>query len=124
MSETLAAMEPSKHADSEIDPEVVETLATPGLTFKVWGGDWCPDCTEQLPQFAAVLAAAGVPDDRIEQFPVEKVDGEKRGPEMEEYGVTHIPTVIVFADGEEVARFVESADPDIATALARQLDEH
>lgn len=109
-------------AAADIDPDVAAALGTEGLTYKVWGGDWCPDCTQQLPQFAAALDAAGVSADRIEQFPVEKVDGEKQGPGMDEYGVEYIPTVIVFdGEGDELARFVESADTDIATYLAREL---
>jgi len=109
-------------AGTDIDPDVAAALGAEGLTYKVWGGDWCPDCTQQLPQFAAALDAASVAADRIEQFPVEKVDGEKQGPGMDEYGVEYIPTVIVFdGEGDELARFVESADTDIATYLAREL---
>ena len=122
MSATLSTMEPGDGFDADANADVVAALGDDDLTYKVWGGDWCPDCTGQLPRFAAALDAAGVPGERVEQFPVEKVDGEKRGPGMDEYGVTHIPTVIVFRDGEEVARFVESADTDIATHLARELD--
>ncbi len=114
-------MEPGDGFDADANADVVAALGDDDLTYKVWGGDWCPDCTGQLPRFAAALAAAGVPGERVEQFPVEKVDGEKRGPGMDEYGVTHIPTVVVFRDGAEVARFVESADTDIATYLAREL---
>ena len=122
MSTTLATMDPDTGAD--VDPDVAAALGADGLTYKVWGGDWCPDCTGQLPGLAAALDAAGVPADRVEQFPVEKVDGEKRGPGMDEYGVEYIPTVIVFdGEGEEVARFVESADTDIATFLARELTD-
>ncbi|MFC7096130.1 thioredoxin family protein [Halobaculum marinum] len=121
MSATLSTMEPDAEFDADGNADVVAALGADSLTYKVWGGDWCPDCTGQLPQFAAALDAAGVSGDRVEQFPVEKVDGEKQGPGMDEYGVTHIPTVIVFDDGEEVARFVESADTDIATYLAREL---
>ncbi|MFC7070304.1 thioredoxin family protein [Halobaculum lipolyticum] len=123
MNATLSTMEPGDGFDADANADVVAALGDDDLTYKVWGGDWCPDCTGQLPQFAAALAAAGVPGDRVEQFPVEKVDGEKRGPGMEEYGVTHIPTVIVSRSGEEVARFVESADTDIATFLARELGD-
>ncbi|QZX98910.1 TlpA family protein disulfide reductase [Halobaculum rubrum] len=120
MSTTLSTMEFDTATD--IDPDVAAALGAEGLTYKVWGGDWCPDCTRQLPGFAAALDAAGVPADRIEQFPVENVDGEKRGPGMDEHGVEYIPTVIVFdGSGVEVARFVESADTDIATSLAREL---
>lgn len=120
MSTTLSTMDPD--AGTDIDPGVAAALGADGLTYKVWGGDWCPDCTGQLPEFAAALDAAGVSAGRIEQYPVEKVDGEKEGPGMDEYGVEYIPTVIVFdGEGEEIARFVESADTDIATFLGREL---
>ena len=122
MSTTLATMDPD--ADATVDADVTAALGDDSLRYKVWGGDWCPDCTQQLPQFAAALNAAGVSGDRVEQFPVKKVDGEKRGPRMDEYGVEYIPTVIVFdAEDDEVARFVESADTDIATYLARELTD-
>ena len=120
MSATLSTMEPKAGVD-DVDDDVVEALGADGQTYTVWGGDWCPDCTGQLPAFAAALAAAGVPGDRVEQFAVEKVDGQKQGPGMDEYGVTRIPTVIVFDGGEEIARFVEAADMDIASYLAREL---
>lgn len=120
----LEAMRPDPDADGGGGPsaDAVDTLADGDLTFRIWGGDWCPDCTDQLPQFAAALDAAGVPDDRVEQFPVEKVDGEKRGPGMDEYRVEYIPTVVVSRDGEELARFVESGDVPIAEYLARELE--
>lgn len=94
------------------------------LTVKVWGGDWCSDCRSQLPDFGAALEAAGIPDDRVEHYPVEKAeDGSKVGPKVEEYGVELIPTVVVEVDGAEVARFVEEGDASIAVALAEQLDD-
>jgi len=123
VSATLATMEPDGEFDADANPDAVEALGREGLTYKVWGGDWCPDCTGQLPAFAAALSAAGVPADRVEQFPVETIDGEKDGPRMDEYGVTRIPTVIAFEDGEEVSRFVESADVGIATYLTRELTD-
>ena len=90
--------------------------------FKVWGGDWCTDCRAQLPDFGAALDAAAVPDERVEHYPVEKLDdGSKAGPGVDEYGIEFIPTVVVERDGEEVARFVEDADIPIAVALADQL---
>ncbi|UIP01273.1 thioredoxin family protein [Halobaculum sp. CBA1158] len=116
-------MDPETRSDVDVDAETLDVLGAEGLTYKVWGGDWCPDCTGQLPRFAAALEAAGVDADRIEQYPVEKVDGRKEGPGMDEYAVEYIPTVIAFRDGEEVARFVESADTDIATYLARELTD-
>jgi len=75
------------------------------------------------PAFGAALAAAGVPDDRIEDFPVTKgPNGKGRARGVDEYEIELIPTVVVeTADGEEVARFVEEADVSIAEYLAGEL---
>jgi len=110
------------HADADFDPAVLDALAADDYRFKVWGGDWCGDCQRQLPAFGAALAAAGVPADRIEDFPVTKGPDGKEGEAVDEYGIELIPTVVVETpDGEEVARFVEEEDVSIAEFLARQL---
>ncbi|MEF8867077.1 MAG: thioredoxin [Haloarculaceae archaeon] len=95
------------------------------VVFRVWGGDWCPDCRRQLPDFGAALEAAGVPEERVVHYPVEKAeDGSKVGPGVEEYGIELIPTVVVESDdGEELARFVEEADRPIAVSLADALSD-
>ena len=120
---TLETLAPAADLDADaFDEAVLAALAADNYVFKVWGGDWCGDCQRQLPQFGAALAAAGVPDDRIEAFPVTKGPNGKEGELVEAYDVELIPTVVVeSADGEELARFVESADVSVAEALARQL---
>lgn len=119
---TLETLQPTPTWDRAGYEDAVETLGADDYTFKVWGGDWCVDCRRQLPDFAAALDAAGVTDDRIEHHPVEKTATGKEGPGVEAYGIERIPTVVVERGGEELARFVESADAPIAVALARQLD--
>jgi len=122
----LETMEPDPAWDAAAHGAAVDTLAAwaGAVTFRIWGGDWCGDCRGQLPQFGAALAAAGVPDDRIEHYPVEKeADGSKTGPGVEAYGIELIPTVVVERDGEELARFVESEPVPIAEYLAGQLRE-
>ena len=120
---TLETLAPDPDLDTdEFDNAVLDALAADDYRFKVWGGDWCVDCQRQLPAFGAALAAAGVPDDRIEGFAVTKGPNGKEGPQVEAYGIERIPTVVVeAADGEEVARFVEEADDAIADYLAREL---
>jgi hypothetical protein len=71
-----------------------------------------------LPDFAAALDAAGVPDERIEEY---AVDQDKQGPGVKEYGIEYIPTVVVERDGEELARFVESEPVPAAVYLADQV---
>lgn len=120
--QVLSTMEPDPAWDGASHEETVETLGREGLTFRIWGGDWCPDCRQQLPQFAAALDAAGVPDDRIHAYAVERENGEKVGEGLEEYGVELIPTVIVEdADGEEIVRFVEEERKPIAAFLADEI---
>jgi thiol-disulfide isomerase/thioredoxin len=122
-SETLETMQPNPAWDAASYEDAVDALGEEGLVFKVWGGDWCGDCRGRLPDFAAALDAADVPEDRIEHYPVEKEDdGSKVGPKVEEYGVEYIPTVVVEREGEEVARFVEEERVPIAVYLAGRLD--
>jgi thiol-disulfide isomerase/thioredoxin len=121
-SDRLETMRPNPAWDADSYPEVVEALSQDGLVFKVWGGDWCKDCRARLPDFGAALDAAGVPDSRVEHYPVEKEDdGSKVGPNVEEYGIELIPTVVVERDGEELARFVEKEETPIAVYLAERL---
>ena len=121
---TLDTMEPTPTWDDEAYAETVDTLAAhDDLTYKVWGGDWCKDCRAVLPDFAAALDAAGVPEDRIEHYPVEREDGEKVGPRVDEYGIDLIPTIVVERDSEAVARFVEDGDRPAAVLVAEQLAE-
>jgi thiol-disulfide isomerase/thioredoxin len=119
----LETMQPNQTWDPVAYEDAVATLGEKEYVFKVWGGDWCKDCRAQLPDFAAALDAAGVPETRIEHFPVEKEDdGSKTGPGVEEYDIELIPTVVVELEGEEVARFVEEEDLPISVYLAEQLE--
>lgn len=120
----LTTMEPDPVWNADAHADTVDVLAehAADLDYKVWGGDWCKDCRSQLPAFGAALDAAGVPDERVEHYPVEKEDdGSKVGPGVDEYDIELIPTVVVERGGEEVARFVESEDVPIATYLAEEL---
>jgi len=122
----LETMEPNPVWTEEAYADTVDTLAMLRyeVSYKVWGGDWCIDCRSQLPDFAAALDAAGVPESRIEHFPVEKEDdGSKTGPGVEEYGIDRIPTVVVERNGEEIARFVEEEPVPVAVYLARELED-
>lgn len=122
---TLSTMDPNPAWDADAHADTVDAWAAvrDDVTVKVWGGDWCKDCRRQLPDFGAALDAAGVPDDAIEHYPVEKEDdGSKTGPGVEEYGIEYIPTVVVERDGDELARFVESETDPIAAWLADRLE--
>ena len=120
---TLQTMQPADDWTAA-DETTIDILGSEDYEFHVFGGDWCGDCQRQLPGFAAALAAAGVESERIHHYPVEKREGgSKTGPGVEAYEIEYIPTVVVERDGEEIARFVESADEPIASYLAAALAE-
>jgi thiol-disulfide isomerase/thioredoxin len=122
----LETMRPNPVWDAESYDDAVavfESLADE-IVVKVWGGDWCKDCRSQLPDFGAALEAAGV--ETVEHYPVEKADdGSKVGPEVDEYGIELIPTVVVEdeATGEELARFVEEEELPVVVHLAERLSD-
>lgn len=117
---SLETMEPTPTWDEKAHEDVLAPFRSlrDRLTIHVWGGDWCPDCRKQLPAFAAALDAAEVPEDAVHEH---AVDRDKEGDLVASYGVEYIPTVVVELDGEEVARFVESADRPIAATLSEEL---
>jgi len=113
------AWDPAAYEDAV---ETFERLAGE-IEVRVWGGDWCKDCRAQLPDFGAALDAAGVPDERVHNYPVEKRDdGSKVGELVQEYDIEYIPTVVVERDDEELARFVEEEPEPIVVHLAEQLE--
>ncbi len=118
----LKTLEPNPAWTAGAYEETVDVLEAYGdeLVFKVWAGDWCPDCRSQLPDFAAALDAAAVPEDNIEHY---ELDSDKDGPGVEKYAIEFIPTVVVERDGEELIRFVEDEGVPIAVYLAERLKE-
>ena len=78
----LETMRPNPAGDGAAYEESVATFAAlaDDIEVRVWGGDWCTDCRTQLPDFAAALDAAGVAEERVHHYPVEKNDdGSKSG---------------------------------------------
>jgi thioredoxin 1 len=119
-------MEPNPVWSPGAHEDTVDALAElpTDATVHVWAGDWCPDCRAQLPDFAAALAAAEIPDDRVATYPVEQTaDGSKTGERVDEFDVERIPTIVVERDGTELARVVERSQDPLAVALAAELSD-
>ncbi|USZ67979.1 thioredoxin family protein [Halorussus salilacus] len=118
----MESTEPSQTWDAAAHSEVVGALEAgiAEVTYRVWGADWCGDCRAVLPDFFAALEAAGVPDEEVE---VHEVDEDKDGEKVAEYDVTHIPTIVVEREGEELVRFEESEDRPAARYVADRLLE-
>jgi len=118
----LETLSPNPTWDEASYEAAVETLEAhrEELTYRIWGGDWCPDCRALLPDFAAALQAADVPADRIDERPV---DTDKNGEGVDAYGIEYIPTIVVETDdGTEIARFVEDEGVPPAVFVAAAVE--
>jgi thiol-disulfide isomerase/thioredoxin len=118
----MEAMEPNPAFDPESYPDAIAAFDALGQDARVlvWGGDWCPDTRQELPDFAALLEATQLRADQIEIY---EVDHDKQGPKVEEYDVTHIPTIVIERGGEEIARFVEGETMPAPVYLGDRLGE-
>jgi thiol-disulfide isomerase/thioredoxin len=121
---TLELMQPTPTWDAEAHADTVAAFesiaADPDASITVWCRDNCSDCRRELPDFAAAVEAAGVPDERLRQI---AVDDDNEGALTDAYGVERIPTIVVERDDEEVARFVEEETLPAAQYLAAKLRE-
>jgi thiol-disulfide isomerase/thioredoxin len=116
----MKATEPNPTWDAQAHSKIVDAIESgvDEVNYNVWGADWCKDCRSSLPDFFAALEAAGVADEEIAVY---EVDQDKNGEGVEEYGVTHIPTIVVEQDDEEIARFEESEGYPPAQYVADRL---
>ncbi len=118
----MEAMEPNPAFDPNSYPDVIEAFDALGSEARVliWGGDWCPDTRQELPDFAALLEATALEPEQLEVY---EVDQDKQGPKTEAYDVERIPTIVVESEGAQLARFVEGEDVPAGVFLADQLSE-
>ncbi|MFW5919897.1 MAG: thioredoxin family protein [Halanaeroarchaeum sp.] len=118
----MESTRPNPTFDPKSYPDVIDAFASLGddTAVKIWGGDWCPDSRRELPDVEAVLEEAGIRGDRLQIY---EVDREKRGPKVDAYDVSRIPTIVVERNGEELARFEEKAALPAAPFLADQLPD-
>ena len=76
------------------------------VKYIVFGGTWCDDTRVILPKFFMLQEKAGIKDDRITLF---GVDREKQtiGNIASALNITNVPTILVMKNGKEIGRVVE-----------------
>lgn len=76
------------------------------VNFIVFGGTWCEDSQFILPKFFILQEKAGISDERITFF---AVDRQKKtiGNMSSALGIINVPTIIVMKNGNEKGRVVE-----------------
>ena len=76
------------------------------VNYIVFGGTWCGDTQYILPKFFTLQEKAGIADDKISFF---AVDRQKKtlGNIAAALNITNVPTIIVMKNGKEAGRVVE-----------------
>ena len=86
--------------------------------IKMFMGTWCADSQREVPKFYKLLELS---DYNLSNLEVKAVTEDKTLPDEGEkkYNVIYVPTIIFIKDGEEVGRFVEFANDEIETDIAK-----
>ncbi len=67
---------------------------------------WCDDTRVILPKFFVIQEKAGIPDDRISFFAVNR-QKQTTGNVASAFNIINVPTIIVMKNGKEIGRVVE-----------------
>ena len=76
------------------------------ITFVVFLGTWCSDSEEHVPPFERLMTAVSNPNFRVEYYGVDRQKNDGLGL-AERFGITYVPTFILFEEGREIGRIVE-----------------
>lgn len=76
------------------------------VQYIIFGGTWCEDTQFILPKFFTLQEKAGIADNRITFFGVDR-QKQSFGNITSAMNITNVPTIIVMKNGKEVGRVVE-----------------
>ncbi len=105
------------------DSTVIKALLGKGskLTFIVFGGTWCGDTKRELPRFYKITDQANIKREKITLY---LLNHDKKSPEKLEkkHKIHSIPTFIIFVNGKETGRIVESPHNSLEKDLLEVID--
>jgi thiol-disulfide isomerase/thioredoxin len=89
----------------------------PALFVKVYAGSWCSDTKKLLPDFMRLAELTGI------SYSLYFLDMSKKSPAGEEKkdSILFLPTFILYKDGEELGRVIETAPHGIERHLEKLL---
>jgi thiol-disulfide isomerase/thioredoxin len=83
-----------------------------GVSIKGFTGSWCMDSQRELPRLYKIMDQARLPYSRLEIVSLRE-DKTGLGGEEKTANITAVPTFILYRNGQEVGRIVETAYPTL-----------
>jgi thioredoxin 1 len=103
------------HSVVTINDESFEKVIESGVTVVDFWAEWCMPCRMQAPIMDKVAEKMG------DKVVISKLNVDENPEAAAKYGITGIPTSILFKDGQEAQRFVGVQSED---ALTRAIENH
>jgi len=99
----------------------------PQYTMVVFLGTWCDDSHNLIPKLEKVLEYCRYPKTKLTMYGVDR-DKTNIGGEYKKYGITNVPTIILFKDNTEVGRITEtvktSIEADLSAIIQQDMEGH
>jgi len=92
------------------------TMRKDHISIIIFGGSWCDDTKNLLPEFYKVAENAGISPDQITLIGVDR-NKDSRDGRSKQYNIEKVPTFILMYDGKEIGRIVESVQKNIETDI-------
>jgi len=92
-----------------LNKEAVQVIKndSENLSIMLFMGTWCGDSRREVPRIYRILDAVNFDESRLTLI---NMDREKNSPDGEETGLNihHVPTLILYKNGSEIGRVIES----------------
>jgi tetratricopeptide (TPR) repeat protein len=95
-----------------------------GVEIEIFLGTWCGDSRREVPRFYKIMDQLGMPDSQLHLIALDNESAAyKQSPSDEEVGklIHRVPTFIIYRDGEEVGRIVETPHTSFEMDLSQIL---
>lgn len=92
-----------------------------GVSITIVLGVWCSDSKEQVPRVVKVLEHCGYAPEQVNYIAVDRKKSARGSTDLMPPGIERVPTIILYRDGQELGRIVEtpikSIEIDLLTIL-------
>jgi len=110
----------SEYTNYSVDTKTLENYKNyfEDKIIKTVLGTWCGDSRREVPRFVKILDFIGFPDDKHLFL---NVDRNKNGlfDEVDNLNIEFVPTIIIYENGEELGRIVETPEVSLEADLIK-----